>query len=65
MKYPDYILALQTFEGFKDAYHDFLPEAKTYKEAYEQVEIMYIAHFGKRKYTDYNSFRASISKKKK
>jgi len=65
MKYPNFILALQTFKGFKEAYLDFLPEAKTYEEAYEQVECMYISHFGKRKYKDYNSFRVMMSKEKK
>ena len=34
-----------------------LPKHPTYEAAYEAIEVEFIAYFGKRKYSDYNSFR--------
>ena len=42
---------------FAEAWFKLLPSHKTYEEAYEALEDIYLAHFGQRRYSDYNSFR--------
>lgn len=51
------ILRLVTPEGFNEAFEERLPDFKTYQEAYESVERLHNAHFGRNKYKDYESFR--------
>lgn len=51
------ILALLTPEGFDERFWDCAAQTKTYKAAYEMVEVEYEDNFSKRKYSDYNSFR--------
>ena len=57
MVYPPEILKLLDFEGFNEAFEQEMPKHKTYYLAYEKVEQLYAEKFGKRKYTDYDSFR--------
>ena len=51
------ILALLSPNGFDERFWEFAKETKTYVEAYEKTENEYEKHFGKRKYSDYNSYR--------
>ena len=51
------ILALLTPNGFDDRFWKYAKETKTYMEAYEKTEIEHKKHFGKCKYSDYNSYR--------
>ena len=57
------ILALLTPNGFDDRFWKNAKETKTYVEAYEKTEIEYEKHFGKRKYSDYNSYTTSRNKR--
>lgn len=51
------IIALLTPEGFDERFWDNASKYKTYKKAYEKLEDEYKTYFGKRKYSDYNSYR--------
>jgi hypothetical protein len=42
---------------FAEAWFRILPQHKTYEDAYEALEIVYIEYFKRRKYSDYQSFR--------
>ena len=50
-------IALLTPEGFDERFWDNASKYKTYKKADEKLEDEYKTYFGKRKYSDYNSFR--------
>jgi len=43
--------------NFIAAWFAELPKHDTYEKAYEAIEDVYSDFFGKRKYSDYNSFR--------
>lgn len=43
--------------NFINAWFNALPNYSTYELAYESIEIIYIDYFGRRRYSDYNSFR--------
>jgi hypothetical protein len=43
--------------NFIAAWFAELPKHDTYEKAYEAIEDVYFDFFGKRKYSDYNSFR--------
>lgn len=51
------ILTLLTPSGFDERFWDNAAQCKTYKLAYEKLEEEYETYFGRRKYSDYNSFR--------
>ena len=51
------ILALPTPKGFDERFWKHAKESKTYIEAYEKTEMEHEKHSGKRRYSDYNSFR--------
>tara|TARA_B100000927_G_C16319232_1_gene410678 strand:- start:131 stop:334 length:204 start_codon:yes stop_codon:yes gene_type:complete len=51
------IIALLNPDGFDKRFWKNTTKYKTYKEAYEKLEEEYELHFGKRRYSDYNSFR--------
>ncbi len=57
MKIDLEILALLSPNGFDDRFWKYAKETKTYLEAYERTEIEHEKNFGKRKYSDYNSYR--------
>ena len=52
-----HILILISADGFVRKFWEKTREHKTYKEAYEKLEQEYQDIFGKRRYSDYNSFR--------
>ena len=51
------ILALLSPKGFDERFWKYAKESKTYLEAYEKTEIEHNKYFGKRRYSDYNSYR--------
>ena len=60
-KYEQHILKLQTVAGF---YHEWISRfgyAKDHAEAYEMTEVFFASYFGKRRFKNYDSFRARIS----
>ena len=57
------ILALLSPNGFDKRFWKYAKESKTYTEAYEKTEIEHEKHFGKRKYSYYNSYRNSRDKR--
>jgi len=57
------ILALLSPNGFDERFWKNSKDSKTYMEAYEKTEIEHEKHFGKRKYSDYNSFRGARDKR--
>ena len=58
------ILALLSPAGFEKRFHKYCKSSKTYETAYEKTEIEYEKHFGKRRYSSYDSFRVSKNRKK-
>ncbi|MBN2744510.1 MAG: hypothetical protein JXR39_11515 [Marinilabiliaceae bacterium] len=52
-----HLTRLSTPEGFTERFWLMCQEYPTYSEAYEATERQHTAHFGKRKYSSYNSFR--------
>jgi len=57
------ILALLSPNGFDDRFWKYAKDSKTYKAAYEKTEQEFEKHFGKRKYSDYNSYTTSRNKR--
>jgi hypothetical protein len=57
------ILALLSPRGFDERFWKHSKDCKTYIEAYEKTEKEFHKHFGKRKYSDYNSYRNSRDKR--
>jgi hypothetical protein len=57
------ILALLSPNGFDERFWKYAKDSKTYMEAYEKTEIEHEKHFGKRKYSDYNSYTTSRNKR--
>lgn len=48
---------LSTTDGFTARYYNLLRFHKTYSEAYEATEQDHVRLFGRRRYSNYNSFR--------
>ena len=46
-----------TADGFEELFFNAARTSSTYMEAYEKVEVWHEETFGKRKYSEYNSFR--------
>lgn len=59
------ILALLSPAGFEKRFHKYCQDTKTYERAYEKTEKEYEEHFGKRRYSSYDSFRVSKNRKKR
>jgi hypothetical protein len=57
------ILALLSPEGFDKRFWEIASKEKTYIQAYEELEKEYELHFGRRRYSDYNSFRICRNKR--
>lgn len=57
------ILALLSPNGFDERFWKNAKDSKTYKAAYERTEQEFEKHFGKRKYSDYNSYTTSRNKR--
>jgi hypothetical protein len=60
-KYEQHILKLQTMQGFYDEYISRLGYTSSNAEAYETTEVFFQAYFGKRRFKNYDSFRARMS----
>ena len=54
---------LHTPEKFDKRFEQYTQIADTYEEAYIMVEKDYIRVFGRRKYSNYNSYRVSRRKR--
>tara|TARA_R110001599_G_scaffold205460_1_gene402729 strand:+ start:590 stop:790 length:201 start_codon:yes stop_codon:yes gene_type:complete len=59
------ILVLLSPRGFDERFHHYCKTSKTYFEAYEKTEIEFESSFGKRKYSNYDSFRVTMNKRMK
>ena len=59
------MIYIYSASGFVREFWDRSKEYKTLKSAYESVEQEHIELFGKRKYSDYNSFRVCRDRKLK
>ena len=59
------MIYIYSADGFVREFWDRSKEYKTLKSAYESVEQQHIELFGKRKYSDYNSFRVCRDRKTK
>ena len=59
------MIYIYSADGFVREFWDRSKEYKTLKSAYESVEQEHIELFGKRKYSDYNSFRVCRDRKTK
>ena len=46
-----------TYDGFSKVYFANVSACASNSEAYEKAEQLHVQYFGKRKYSDYNSFR--------
>ena len=62
---PDNVRRLATLEGFISSYEELIKSCKTYKTAYEVLEIQYERVFGRRKYDNFLSFKVVYLRKKK
>ena len=59
------MIRIYSANGFVREFWEKVKEHKTLKSAYESVEKEHIEIFGKRKYSDYNSFRVCRDRKVK
>ena len=59
------MIRIYSATGFVREFWEKVKEHKTLKSAYESVEKEHIQIFGKRKYSDYNSFRVCRDRKVK
>ncbi|MBR5184366.1 MAG: hypothetical protein IKW15_07840 [Bacteroidales bacterium] len=56
---------LATIEGFVEAYEGLVKGCKTYKTAYEVLELQHERIFGFRKYDNYGSFKVVYWRKQR
>ena len=59
------MIRIYSATGFVREFWEKVKEHKTFKSAYESLEKEHIEIFGKRKYSDYNSFRVCRDRKVK
>ena len=59
------MIRIYSATGFVNEFWEKVKEHKTLKSAYESLEKEHIEIFGKRKYSDYNSFRVCRDRKVK
>ena len=59
------MIRIYSATGFVREFWEKVKEHKTLKSAYESVEKEHVEIFGKRKYSDYNSFRVCRDRKVK
>lgn len=57
--------ATMTAEGFDDLFFEKLKDSRTHVEAYDKAEQKHFETFGHNKYSDFDSFRISKSKRLK
>tara|TARA_R110000744_G_scaffold217938_1_gene336652 strand:- start:295 stop:501 length:207 start_codon:yes stop_codon:yes gene_type:complete len=65
MTIPVEILILLSPNGFEKRFHLYCKTEKTYISAYHKTEIEYEEHFGKTRYSSYDSFRVVMNRKLK
>ncbi len=65
MTIPVEILILLSAKGFEERFFYYSKNEKTYIRAYEKTEQEYKEHFGKNKYSSYDSFRVVMNRKNK
>jgi hypothetical protein len=52
-----------TATGFDEVFYACMSSSHTNKEAYEKAEQIHVQYFGKTKYSDYDSYLASKSRR--
>ena len=62
---PEGMRKLTTTEGFIESYEQLIKCCKTYKTAYEVLEIQYERVFGVRKYDNFSSFKIVYYRRKR
>ena len=62
MTIEKHILELLTVEGFILCYYEHVPYYGTLKQAYEATERQYEHAFGRNKYSDYDTFRVTLTR---
>ena len=63
---PEPLLVVGPFRViFEQVFFSEASTSSTYMEAYERVEVWHEETFGKRKYSDYNSFRNVKTQRRK
>lgn len=65
MKYPLEILSLLSPSGYDRKFHENCRITQTYEEAYDLTETEYESHFGKKRYSNYESYRITKNKRMK
>ncbi len=63
-KIPDSILKLMTKEGFMELFWSKVTSGITYRKAYEEVEVDHEQAFKKRRYSNFESFKRVLYRKK-
>ena len=62
---PEKMRRLATLEGFIASYEELIKCCKTYKSAYEVLEIQYMRVFGVRKYDNFSCFKVVYYRRKR
>ena len=62
---PAEVRKLATLEGFIEHYEQLIKCCKTYKTAYEVLEIQYERVFGVRKYDNFSTFKVVYWRRKR
>ena len=63
--YSKKVLGLQSYKGFLEAFQQEIKHHKTYKEAYENVELRHLCYYSKRRYSCFESFKTVMSRNNK
>ena len=61
VKYEPHILKLLDIQGFYDLWISRIAYSDTYEAAYELAEGFFESYFARRRFSNYNSFRTSVS----
>jgi len=59
------MIIIYSADGFVEEFWKLAKTHTTLKSAYENLEVEHVKLFGKRKYSDYNSFRVCRDRKRK
>ena len=62
---PEGVRRLATLEGFIASYEELIKCCKTYKTAYEVLEVQHERVFGVRKYDNFSSFKVVYWRRRK
>ena len=65
MDIPIKIIGMLSANGYVDRFYAHCKTCATDKEAYEKTEKEFQDYFGKRRYSDYNSYRGARDKRLK